>query len=125
MAKQAQQPVKEKKEEPKIIKKEPVVVEPKKEAPAIKTAPIDKDIKKELQKQQRQFQLVEEKMATLNGQKSVLEAALSAPDTYADKNKFVETETAYKKVQDDLRVLNKEYEKLFELVMQLEEKMRG
>ena len=125
MAKQAQQPVKEKKEEPKIIKKEPVVVEPKKEAPAIKTAPIDKDIKKELQKQQRQFQLVEEKMATLNGQKSVLEAALSAPDTYADKNKFVETETAYKKVQDDLRVLNKEYEKLFELVMQLEEKMKG
>ena len=125
MAKQSQQPVKEKKEEPKIIKKEPVVAETKKEAPAIKTAPIDKDVKKELQKQQRQFQVVEEKLAMLNGQKSVLEAALSSPETYGDKNKFVETETAYKKVQDDLRVLNKEYEKLFELVMQLEEKMKG
>ena len=48
---------------------------------------------------------------------------MAAPDTYADKNKFQQTETAYNKVSAELGLLNKEYETVFEKVMELEEKM--
>jgi ATP-binding cassette, subfamily F, member 3 len=98
---------------------EPVVELP----PVNKPAPINKDLKKELQRQQRLFQLAEEKIAQLNQQKLTLEAALAAPDTYNDKDKFLQTETNYKKLQSDLQAANKEYEVLFESIMELEEKM--
>ncbi len=78
--------------------------------------------KKELQKQQRIFQQLEEKIAKLNNQKAELEAALIDPATYSDKNKFLQTETDYKKANDELSELNDEYEKVFEKIMQLEQK---
>jgi ATP-binding cassette subfamily F protein 3 len=77
-------------------------------------------LKKELQKQQKVFQQLEEKIAQLNKQKTTLEAQLTAPDTYADRNKFVQTETDYKKVSDELKLLNKQYEEVFEKIMELE-----
>ncbi|MBS1576854.1 MAG: ABC-F family ATP-binding cassette domain-containing protein, partial [Bacteroidetes bacterium] len=54
--------------------------------------PVAKEHKKELQKQQRLFQQVEEKLAELNKRKSTLESAMAAPATYSDKNKFLQTE---------------------------------
>jgi len=114
MAKQA-----EKKEVP----KPEVKIQPEVKKQAAPVQQIDKDLKKELQKYQKQFQQVEEKVAKLNQQKQALESALSAPDIYADKNKFVQTETSYKSVQTELEKLNAEYEKLFEKVMELEAKM--
>jgi ATP-binding cassette subfamily F protein 3 len=90
---------------------------PKQQQPA---APVNKEAKKELQKQQRIFQQLEEKLAQLNDRKKKLEAALAAPDTYTDKNKFVQTETEYKAVSGELGTLNKEYEKVFELIVKLE-----
>ena len=86
------------------------------------SAPINKDQKKELQKVQRQFQQLEEKIAVMNKQKSALEASLSDPATYSDKTRFLETETAYKSAADELLRLNKQYEQLFEKMMDLEEK---
>ena len=83
-------------------------------------SPIDKEVKKELQKQQRIFQQLEEKIARLNEQKKRLEAALSDHTTYSDKNKFLQTETDYKKVSEELVTLNFEYEKVFERLMELE-----
>jgi len=125
MAKQA-----EKKEGPKSnVKEQPEVKKPdvkKTESKKTEAAPpqhIDKDLKKELQKYQKQFQQAEEKLATLNLQKQQFEAALSAPDTYADKNKFVQTESSYKSVQVELQKLNAEYERLFEKVMELESRI--
>ncbi|HEV8506209.1 MAG TPA: ABC-F family ATP-binding cassette domain-containing protein [Chitinophagaceae bacterium] len=85
---------------------------------AIKSVPST--VKKELQKQQRIFQQLEEKIANLNEKKQQLEAALADPATYSDKNKFLQTETDYKKVCDDLAVQNSEYEKVFEKIMELE-----
>lgn len=79
-------------------------------------------IKKELQKQQRRFQQLEEKIAKLSEQKHRLEAALADPATYSDKNKFLQTETEYKKVSVELTDLNAEYEKVFEKIMELENK---
>jgi ATP-binding cassette subfamily F protein 3 len=77
-------------------------------------------VKKELQKQQKIFQQLEEKIADLNKKKQHLEAALADPATYSDKNKFLQTETDYKKVCDELAILNSEYEKVFEKIMVLE-----
>jgi ATP-binding cassette subfamily F protein 3 len=86
------------------------------------TFPINKEHKKELQKQQRIFQQLEEKVALLTKQKNELEAALTDPSTYSDKQKFIQAESAYNKAAADLKQLNKEYEQVFEKIVALEEK---
>ncbi len=84
---------------------------------------IDKELKKEYQKYKTSFKQVEENIASLNKQKLVLEAAMAAPENYADRDKFQKTESDYKKVNASLVDLNKEYEIVFEKVMELEEKL--
>ena len=84
------------------------------------TAPINKEHKKELQKQQRIFQQLEEKVAVLTKQKNELEAALTDPATYSDKQKFIQAEAAYNKAASELAQLNKQYEQVFEKIMELE-----
>ncbi|MBL7747549.1 MAG: ATP-binding cassette domain-containing protein [Chitinophagaceae bacterium] len=86
------------------------------------SAPVNKEAKKELQKIQRQFQQVEEKLAALNTKKSQLEASLIDPAIYSDKTKFVEAELAYKKAEAEVKQLNAEYEQLFEKIMNMESK---
>lgn len=88
-------------------------------------APVNKEFKKELQKQQRIFQQLEEKIAGLKTEQQKLEAALSDPAVYSDKNKFLEAETAYKKASAELVSLNNDYEKAFEKIVELEEKAAG
>ena len=83
---------------------------------------INKELKKELQKQQRTLQQLEEKINTTTIEKNKMEAQLSDPSTYSDKDKFKQTETSYQKVSKDLKELNTEYEAAFEKVMELESK---
>jgi ATP-binding cassette subfamily F protein 3 len=83
---------------------------------------IDKDAKKELQRAQKQFQQLEERIASLNRQKNELEASLVDPAIYSDKVKFLQAEAAYKKAGEDMAILNADYEKLFEKIMELEAK---
>jgi ATP-binding cassette subfamily F protein 3 len=109
---QKQEPVAKKAEPVQEVKPPVVEVKPQ--------GPINKELKKELQKQQKVFQQLEERIAQLNKQKITLEAQLTAPDTYSDRNKFVQTETDYKKVGDELKQLNKQYEEVFEKIMELE-----
>ncbi|OQP41130.1 ABC transporter ATP-binding protein [Niastella yeongjuensis] len=116
-----------KKAEPAAPKKEVVAPKPEpvadnKPQPASVNEPINKELKKELQKQQKLFQQLEEKIAQLNKEKTRLEAQLTEPDTYSDRNKFVQTETDYKKVDDELQRMNKQYEEVFEKIMELESK---
>lgn len=82
--------------------------------------PINKELKKELQKQQRIFQQLEEKLEQVKRQKQQLDDALALPETYADKNKFVQTETEHKRVSEELKRLEKEYEQVFEKLMELD-----
>jgi ATP-binding cassette, subfamily F, member 3 len=84
---------------------------------------IDKDLQKELQRQKKLFTQLEEKIALLTKTKAELEAALANPETYNDKTKFVQTETAYKANSDELAKLNAEYEIVFEQMMDLEGKV--
>ena len=96
-------------------------IKPVKEQPTV-AAPVNKELKKELQKAQKQFQQLEERIAGLVQQRATLEASLADPSTYSDKSKFLETEAAYKKAEQELKQLNEQYEKQFEKIMQLEEK---
>jgi ATP-binding cassette, subfamily F, member 3 len=84
---------------------------------------IDKELKKEYQKQKNRFQQLEEKIAKLNIEKTALESQMASPEIYANKEKFHSTETSYKTICAELMILNNEYEKIFEKIMELEEKM--
>jgi len=86
-------------------------------------APINKELKKELQKQQRLFQQMEEKVNDLKKKLGTLELLLSAPETYSDKNKFVQTESDYKKTNEELATANEQYESLFEKIVKLEKEI--
>ncbi len=86
---------------------------------------IDKELKKEIQKQKNLFQKLEEKIAQLNKTKLQLENELTLPSNYENKAKFKETESAYNTTTADLEKANAEYEIVFEKLMTLEEKMNG
>jgi ATP-binding cassette, subfamily F, member 3 len=108
-----------------VVKPQPEKQAPVKEqAPAaVQNSSIDKELKKEYQKYKTRFGQLEDKIAQLSKQKTELEAAMASPDSYADKNKFQQTESSYNTVTAELNLLNKEYETVFEKVMELEDKM--
>lgn len=82
--------------------------------------PINKEHKKELQKQQRIFKQLEEQIEQLQAEKSRLEKNMGDPEIYADKSKFLQAETAYNNITTQLQKLNKEYEQIFEKIVELE-----
>jgi ATP-binding cassette, subfamily F, member 3 len=102
----------------KVVEEKPVVQQPVADQKQV----INKELKKELQKQQRMLQQLEEKINTTTIEKNKMEAQLSDPSTYSDKDKFKQTETSYQKLSKDLKDLNAEYEVAFEKVMELESK---
>jgi ATP-binding cassette subfamily F protein 3 len=82
--------------------------------------PINKEAQKELQKQQRLFGQAEQKLAELNTKKQQLEAALAAPETYSDPQRFKKIESDYASLLQELKLANAQYESLFEKMMLLE-----
>lgn len=104
-----------KKEEKEKEKSKPAPVAPQPQAKQ-GNAPINK----ELQKLQKTFQQLEEKIAAKKAEKEKLEAALGNPDTYSDPKKFQDTEKSYKAVGAELEQMNVQYEELFEQIMALD-----
>lgn len=100
-------------------KKEPVkVVEP-----IVKnTQPINKELQKELQKQQRRLSQIEESLSKAQDEQKKLELEMGNPAIYSNKNQFAELETNYKLIKEKINTLNKEYEQVFEQVLELEAK---
>jgi ATP-binding cassette, subfamily F, member 3 len=92
------------------------VVEVKKEVKPVVNAPINK----EADKVKKLFNSLEGKIAELTKKKVALEAELGAPEIYSDNAKFVQTEMAYKNINAELAIANKEYEVLFEKMMENE-----
>jgi ATP-binding cassette subfamily F protein 3 len=82
--------------------------------------PINRDLQKELQKEQRRLTNLETQLTKAKEEEARLELALGDPAIYADKNKFSSSEAAYKKAKMDREKLEKEYEQVFEKVMELE-----
>lgn len=87
---------------------------------ATANAPINKELKKELQKQQKLFQQLEEQIAAQKLKLEELSLALAHPDTYADKDRFKQTENQHQVASQQLQKLEKEYEVVFERLMELE-----
>jgi len=86
---------------------------------------INKEVQKALQKQQRRFAEVETRIAELSAKKAGLEGQLADPATYANAAAFKQTENDYKQVTGQLEVSEKEYEALFENIMELEGRLNG
>lgn len=108
-------------------KKKEILIEKKTEAPIEKKSNNNslpnKDFQKELQKVQRLFQQLEEKIAKLNKEKIILESDLASPEIYLEKQKFLVAENKYKENSNQLQKANAEYEILFEKIMEMEEKI--
>ena len=83
-------------------------------------AAVSKETQKELQKQQKLFQQLEEKIANLNKKKTDLESTMTDPAIYADKNKFIQVETDYKTTNQEISFFSKQYEETFEKIIVLE-----
>lgn len=81
-----------------------------------------KESQKELQKVQRLFEQLGERIERLKKQKETLENSLAQPDIYLDSKKFDEAERLYKTASEELSNVNEEYESLFEKIISLEEK---
>ncbi len=105
--KQASQPDKKKE-----VKPEPVA----QPVPVQNTA-IDKEKQKEKKRLQRQFEELEKKISELKSQKINIESALADPGIYSDMKKFQETERQYNQVSSDLKEAEKQYEVVFEGLM--------
>jgi ATP-binding cassette subfamily F protein 3 len=103
-------------------KAQPAPAPEKKQPQPQNNAPVNKELKKELQKQQRLFQQVEEKISQLKQEKLKLEADLGSPETYSDKQRYTATESRYNKVVAELSQLNIDYEKTFDKIVELEGK---
>src|SRR5690606_34155889 len=105
-----------KQQEKKIVQEEKKTTDRQKSATTVKpvtNTPIAKELKRELQKQQKNLQQLEERIATLTHQKTMLEAQLASPDIYSDKNKFLAAESNYQKNSEALAAANSEYEQAF------------
>lgn len=82
-----------------------------------------RQLQKTYQQKQKQFQKLEENINKLNEDKKKLELQLADPEVYADKDKFVETDEAYKKLTGKVEQLTEEYDQLFEEMLELEEQL--
>lgn len=109
-------------------KEKPAEVEVKKEAVVVKeekantsnNQAIDREKQKELQKQKRRLTNLETELNKCKEEKNKLEADLGDPSNYSDPKKFTTLEAAYKQAQLKWDELNKEYEEVFEKVMEME-----
>ena len=84
---------------------------------------INKDLQKELQKEQRRLANLETQLTKAKEEETRLENALGDPSNYSDKDTFVTIESDYKKAKTDKEILEKEYEAVFEKVIELEGKV--
>lgn len=80
----------------------------------------DREQQKELQKQQRKLSNLESALNKAKEDKQKLEEALGNPANYTDHQKFLALETEYKKMTAHFESLNKEYEVLFEKLLDME-----
>jgi ATP-binding cassette subfamily F protein 3 len=82
-----------------------------------------RELKKEHQKQQKQLQKLEEQLSKMQQEKATFETQLGDPSFYADKQKFLQLDETYRSHTAKLQAVQKEYDTVFERVMELEEKL--
>ena len=85
---------------------------------AIKVKPQTPNVGFKEQQLQKQFAKAEQELNNLNQKKTEIELELSKPENYSDKNKFLQLESDYAAIKKKLDTVNKEYELLFEKMME-------
>ena len=96
--------------------------------PAVQTKPssfVSNEQQKELQKLQKQFSKLEADLERIKHQQKQLETEMAAPQIYADRNAFVKLENEYKNNTQKIASLNKEYEDLFEKILERETQLQS
>ncbi|MBM3444545.1 MAG: ABC-F family ATP-binding cassette domain-containing protein [Bacteroidetes bacterium] len=95
---------------------------PEKKEPIVKPVPtsVDKEKQKERKKLQKQFDDVEARVNQLKKEKSEIEYQLGNPEMYTQKDQFTVLEKKYQTTITELQSAEKEYERLFELLMDTE-----
>ncbi|HEV3222235.1 MAG TPA: ABC-F family ATP-binding cassette domain-containing protein [Puia sp.] len=89
--------------------------------PIIATQPVNKELKKRVQKQQKLVEQLDEDIIRLQSESSRLEQQLSVPEIYANRQKFLVAESEYKKAILSLSVARQNYDVALEKLMELEE----
>ena len=109
------------------LSKQEAVPEKKQEVKPVAPKPVNtpelQQTRKEYQSKMKTFQKLEAELEKLKAEKTDLEAKLADPGLYADKDKFVKLDEQYKQITTRVDSKGKEYEKLFEDVRELEEKL--
>ncbi|MBO9595483.1 MAG: ABC-F family ATP-binding cassette domain-containing protein [Niabella sp.] len=88
----------------------------------VSNAPINKELKKELQRQQKLFEQTEAALSKNKALMAQLEKDLGDPQIYSDRNRFVKAEQDYAAATKENQRLEKDYETIFTKLMELEEK---
>jgi ATP-binding cassette subfamily F protein 3 len=86
------------------------------------TAPIDKDLQKQIQKLQKAIAQLEQQIETLNKEKAAIEVEMADPAIYADPNKLKQIEKSYQDKNALIQSMEKEYEIAFNDLLALESK---
>ncbi len=112
------------------VKPAPVVKEIKEPIPAPATTPqsnipINKELKKEWAKCQKNVQQFEDHLKLIKEKIASLEQQLADPATYSDREKFIKAESAYSVAQKEFEKINAGYESAFEKMMEMEERLNG
>jgi ATP-binding cassette subfamily F protein 3 len=95
--------------------------------PAKPAAPpqfVNKEIKKQVQKQQRVVDQLDEKIRKLKDESGKLEQQLADPEIYVNREKFLQTETEYKKAGQALAEAMQNYDAALEKLIRLEEEQQ-
>ena len=103
---------------PKVVPKQ----QPKPEAPKRNDEEM-RNLRKDHSRMQKQVEKAEAEVSRLKAESGSLEAQLSDPATYADGKKFAELDARYRQSQTAHQQAEKAYEKAFEQLLELEEKI--
>ncbi len=82
-------------------------------------------LRKEYQDKQRIFQKLETEVTRLTDEVRDIETRLTDPTVYADKEAFLKLDTQYKSLTARLKEQNREYDKIFDLVIDLDERIKA
>jgi ATP-binding cassette subfamily F protein 3 len=85
----------------------------------------NQQLRKTLQSKNKLMQKLEPELEKLKEELVQLETQLADPTVYADKNKFLQLDEAYKKLNFTVSEKNIAFEQLLEEIMELEEKVKG
>lgn len=97
-----------------------VVIEKKKEEKKTSNTIEQTALKNELKQLQKKISKLEMDINNVNSRKEVVEADLGNPTFYTNHIEFTKLESNYKKIIEEKKKLDKEYEEIFEKMMDVE-----